>query len=518
MSDSTKNSNPWMIAVSVMLATFMEVLDTSIANVSLNHIAGNLSASYEEATWVLTSYLISNAIVIPSTAWLGQRFGRKRVLLFCLIVFTAASFLCGMAVSLPMLLFTRILQGAGGGALQPIAQAVLMESFPKEKQGQAAGLYGLGVVMAPIIGPVLGGWITDNYSWRWIFYINVPVGMLALWLIQRYVEDPPWIRNARPVRLDAIGFGFMSLWLGCQEVLLDKGQEDDWFGSSFIILMAIIAAASFVIFIVRELKTREPIVNLRLLMNRNFGIGVFLILCTGAVLYGTTAILPLFLQTLMGYTAFQSGITMIPRGLGAFIGMPLAGRLVGRVQGKYLVAAGFLSFAYSSYTLAHITLDISPWTLFWPQIFNGLSIAFIFVPLNALALGALQKEQISGGSGIFNLMRNVGGSAGIAAVTTLLARRSQLHQATMVEHLNPSNLSYRNQLSGLQQFFQTHTIGSTADAMQRAMHMIYGTLIRQSMLWAFVDVFEWGALFAGACLLLIPLLKNVKSEAPISAH
>jgi MFS transporter, DHA2 family, multidrug resistance protein len=518
-TETTKPAiNPWFIAASVMIATFMEVLDTSIANVSLNHIAGSLSASYEEATWVLTSYLISNAIVIPSTAWLGQRFGRKRFLMFCLMIFTAASFLCGLSVSLPMLLFMRILQGAGGGALQPIAQAILMESFPQEKQGVAAGMYGLGVVLAPIIGPVLGGWITDNYSWRWIFYINVPFGLLALWMIQRYVEDPPWIKNAHPVRLDAIGFGFMSLWLGAQEILLDKGQEDDWFGSAFIIFTAVVAVVSFVIFIIYELKVDNPIVNLRLLKNRNFAVGVLLIFATGAMLYGLTATLPLFLQTLMGYTAFLSGVTMIPRGLGAFIAMPIAGRLVGKIQSKYLVAAGFITMGISSYVLSTITLDISPWILFWPLFFTGVSIGFIFVPLNAMALGALQREQMSSGSGIFNLMRNVGGSAGIAAVTTFVARQAQLHQAMLVEHLSPANPAYTKQLSGLQQYFSIHGGGSSAETLQKALQMLYGTLLRQSTLSAFMDILRWGGLFCFACLLLIILMRNVKTTANVPAH
>src|ERR1700757_1819301 len=297
--------NPWLIALSVMLATFMEVLDTSIANVALSHIAGSLSVSTDESTWVLTTYLISNAIVIPSTAWFGQRFGRKRFLMTCVAIFTISSFLCGLATSLPMLLLMRIIQGAGGGALQPIAQSILLESFPKEKQGQAMGVYGLGVVTAPILGPVLGGWITDNYSWRWIFLINVPVGLLALMLMQRFIHDPHWIRNSRPARLDVIGFGFMSLWLGCQEVLLDKGQEDDWFGSRFIILMAVLAVVGLVVFIARELATEKPFVDLRVLKNYNFSLGLVLMSFAGVTLYGLTAIIPLFLQSLLGYTALQ---------------------------------------------------------------------------------------------------------------------------------------------------------------------------------------------------------------------
>ena len=515
-NDSRAGINPWLVAVSVMLATFMEVLDTSIANVALNHIAGSLSASTDEATWVLTSYLISNAIVIPSTAWLGQRFGRKRFLLTCLVIFTLASFFCGLATSLPMLLVMRILQGAGGGALQPIAQAVLMESFPKEKQGQAVAFYGLGVVVAPIIGPVLGGWITDNYSWRWIFYINVPVGALALWMIHRYVEDPPWIRSTRTVRFDGIGFGFMSLWLGCQEILLDKGQEDDWFGSRFITVMAVLAAVGFVVFVVRSLTARDPVVDLRIMRQWNFGLGVLLIVFAGVTLYGLTALLPLFLQTLMGYTALQSGWTMIPRGLGAFIAMPLAGRLIGKVQARYLAGLGFLAFGGSAFVLANITLDIAPSILFWPLFFSGVSIAFIFVPLNSLALGALRPEQMSNASGIFNLMRNVGGSVGISLVTTLAARSAQAHQAVLATHLTPYDPAYQTTFHALQGAMAVHA--GAADAQQQAIGAMYQLLGQQSNFLAYLDNFRWFGLLCMACIAATFLLKKTKISGPVAAH
>ena len=321
MNTNTK-VNPWLIAVAVMLATFMEVLDTSIANVALQYIAGSLSVSTDESTWVLTTYLIANAVVIPSTAWFGQRFGRKRFLMFCVGVFTVASFFCGISTSLPMLLLMRAIQGAGGGALQPIAQSILLESFPKEKHGVAMAVYGVGVVTAPILGPVLGGWITDSYNWRWIFFINVPVGLLALGLMHRFISDPKKHGEAKAPRLDIIGFGFMSLWLGCQEVLLDKGQEADWFGSNFIVLMAVLAAIGFVVFVLRELRVARPFVNLRVLRNYNFSVGMPLMFFLGITMYGLTALLPLLMQTLMGYTALTSGLAMIPRGFGALVGMP----------------------------------------------------------------------------------------------------------------------------------------------------------------------------------------------------
>jgi MFS transporter, DHA2 family, multidrug resistance protein len=517
MNDNEPKVNPWLIALTVMLPTFMEVLDTTIANVALTHIAGSLSVSADESTWVLTSYLIANAIVIPCSAWLGQRFGRKNFLLFCVTVFTMASFLCGLATSLPMLLLFRIIQGAGGGAFQPIAQSILLESFPKEKHGAAMGVYGIGVVIAPIIGPVLGGWITDNYDWRWIFFSKLPAGFLAIWLIQRFIHDPHWIRNARPARLDAIGLSFMSLWLGCQEVLLDKGQEDDWFGSHFIVLMTVLAVAGLIVFVMRELSVGKPFVDLRVLKNYNFSLGAVLMFFAGITLYSLTAIIPLFLQTLMGYTALQSGWAMIPRGLGALIAMPIAGRLVGKIQGRYLVAGGFLSFGIATFALAKLSLNLAPWILFWPLFFSGIAIAFMFVPLNTLALGSLKPEQIGNASGIFNLMRNVGGSVGISMVTTLVARMSQAHQTTLVADLTPYDTTYQSSIQSM-----TAAFAARGDALitanQQAVGSIYHTLLTQANLLAYLDGFRWFTLLCLACLAAALMLKKVKVHSPVAAH
>lgn len=508
--------NPWLVAAAVMLATFMEVLDTSIANVALNHIAGSLSVSTEESTWVLTTYLISNAIVIPSTAWFGQRFGRKRFLLVSVAIFTVASLLCGLATSLPMLLLMRVIQGAGGGALQPIAQAVMMESFPKEKQGQAMGVYGLGVVVAPILGPVLGGWITDNYTWRWIFFINVPVGLLAMTLIQRFIHDPHWIRNARPPRLDVIGFGFMSLWLGCQEVLLDKGQEDDWFGSSVIVVMAALALIGLVVFVAREWMVAKPFVDLRIMTHYNFTIGMALMFCAGIVLYGLTAAIPLYLQGLMGYTALWSGLTMIPRGLGALLAMPLAGKLVGRIQGRWLVAFGFGLFGASSWVLSQLSLDISPRVLFWPLLVSGLSIGFVFVPLQTLALGSLKPEQMGNASGLFNLMRNVGGSVGISLTTTLAARFAQARQTTLVSHLTPYDTSYQSTVSAAASLYAAH--GDQVTARQQTLGALYHQLVTQANFLAYLDIFRSFVLLCLVCAIGALILKNVKIHGPVAVH
>ena len=320
--------NPWIIAASVMSATFMEVLDTSVANVALPHIAGSLSASTDEATWVLTSYLVSNAIILPATGWLSSLFGRKRFLIICIVIFTISSGLCGAATSLPMLIVARILQGAGGGALQPIAQAVMLESFAPEKRGAAMAVYGMGVVVAPIIGPTLGGWITDNYSWRWVFYINLPVGVLAVMMSKLFLEDPPYIKNAVVKAIDYVGFGLMAVGLAAFEIVLDKGQQEDWFASPLIVGLTVVAVVTIVIFVIWELKVDSPIVDVRIFKNRNFAVGASLMAVVGAVLYGTTALLPLFLQTLLGYPAVQSGMAVSPRGIGSMIAMIDPGRAV----------------------------------------------------------------------------------------------------------------------------------------------------------------------------------------------
>ena len=510
--------NPWLIATSVMLATFMEVLDTSVANVALPHIAGNLSATPEESTWVLTSYLISNAIILPATNWLGSLFGRKRFLIVCIGIFTLSSALCGAAASLGMLLVARILQGAGGGALQPIAQAVLLESFPVEKRGSAMAVYGMGIVVAPIIGPTLGGWITDNYSWRWIFYINIPVGLLAMLMAKTFIEDPPYIRSQRPGRIDYVGFGLMAVGLATLQLVLDKGQEDDWFSSPFIVRSILIAVVALIGFVIWELRTKEPIVNLRVLANRNFAVGTALIATVGIALYGTTALLPLFLQTLLGYPALQSGLAVSPRGIGAVVSMVLVGRLIGKVDGRYLIVFGFGILAVSTYFLSDINLEITISSITWPQIFSGFALGFVFVPLTVIATGTLSNEQIGNATGIYNLMRNVGGSFGIAAVTTMLARGTQTHQAAMVSHLTPYDPVFQQRIHDMASNFATQG-GNMVTATQQAYGAVYQALVRQATLLAYIDNFRFLALMCVICLPAGFLFKKVKARAgPAAMH
>jgi DHA2 family multidrug resistance protein len=514
----TPSFNPWLIAAAVMLATFMEVLDTSVANVALPHIAGNLSATPEESTWVLTSYLVSNAIILPATNWLSRYFGRKRFLIFCIVIFTLSSALCGAAASLGMLIFARILQGAGGGALQPIAQSVLLESFPPEKRGSAMAVFGMGIVVAPIIGPTLGGWITDNYSWRWIFYINVPVGILAVLMANAFVEDPPYIKNQKPGRIDYIGFGLMALGLAALQLVLDKGQEEDWFSSSFITLTTVFAVLAIIAFVIWELRSAEPIVNLRILGNRNFAVGTMLMTIMGIVLYGTIALLPLFLQTLLGYPAVQSGMAVSPRGIGSIISMIIIGRLIGKIDSRYLIMFGFTVLAFSTYLFSDINLEISMGSIVWPSIISGLAMGFVFVPLTTTAMGTLANEQMGNASGVFNLMRNTGGSIGIAAVTTFLARGAQTHLAQMIPNLSPYNPVFQQRLQQMQYGFGARS-GSPFAATQQAYGAIYGTAVKQAMVLSYIDNFR---LLAFMCVLCIPaalLFKRVKaSKGPAPMH
>jgi DHA2 family multidrug resistance protein len=511
--------NPWLIAASVMLATFMEVLDTSVANVALPHIAGNLSATPEEATWVLTSYLVSNAIILPATNWLSRFFGRKRFLIACIVIFTLSSVMCGAAASLGFLIVARIIQGAGGGALQPIAQAILMESFPREKRGSAMAVFGMGVVVAPIIGPTLGGWITDNYAWRWIFYINVPIGIIAVLMANAFIEDPPYIKHQKPGRIDYVGFGLMALGLATLQLVLDKGQESDWFSSNFILWATVFGVASLVAFVVWELRSKEPIVNLRVLANRNFAVGTLLMTMLGIVLYGTIALLPLFLQTLLGYPAMQSGMAVSPRGIGSILSMLVIGRLVGRIDSRWLIMFGFSLLAYSTYMFSDINLQISMGSIVLPSIISGAAMGFVFVPLTTTAMGTLSNDQMGNAAGVFNLMRNTGGSIGIAAVMTLLARGAQTHMVPLGANVNPYNPIAQQRLHQMAGAMASRS-GSAGTSMQQALGAVYGTVARQAMVLSYIDKFR---LLALLCLLCIPatlLFKRVRARkgASVAVH
>jgi len=502
-------ANPWIIAGSVMLATFMVVLDSSVANVALPHIAGNLSASTDESTWVLTSYLVSNGIMLPASGWIARRIGRKRLLLISILLFTAASLLCGLAINMPMLIVARVLQGIGGGGMQPLAQSILLESFPPRRHGTAMAVFGVGVVVAPVIGPTLGGWITDSYSWRWIFYINLPIGVLALFMVNLFVEDPPYLRKAFRGAIDYLGFGLMALWLGSLQLLLDKGQEMDWFATGWIRWTAAISLLAVLGFIFRELTDRDPIVQLRVLMDRNFSVGTLITAIYGFVLYGATAMLPLFLQTIMGYSALQSGLTVSPRGIGAMASMMVVGVLVRYFDGRLLMAFGFALLGYSTWMLSNISLDIGMASVIIPNLINGSAMGFIFVPLTTMTLSRLRKEEMGNATGIYNLMRNIGGSIGIATVTTLLVRGSQAHQSYLAANLTAGSPATARMLQGLgARFF--HAGASALTAHQEALGALYRSAQQQAAVLSYADNFRLLAYLSLACMPLVLLFQRVR--------
>ncbi len=502
--------NPWLIAATMVLPTFMVALDTSVANVALPHIAGSLSASAEEATWVLTSYLVANGIILPATAWLSGLFGRKKFLLISITVFTVSSGFSGASLNLDMLVFARVVQGASGGVLLPISQAILLESFPQEDRGQAMAAFALGVIVAPIVGPTLGGWITDNYSWRWIFYVNLPVGILALLMAHMFIEDPPYIKRVYGKELDYIGFALMALGLGTLQVILDKGQQDDWFAASWICWFALISAVSLIVFVIRELKTKKPLVDLSIIRDRNFAVGILIATAYGAIVYGTLLILPLFLEDLMNYSAFESGLTMSPRGIGAMVSVAVAGRMLKKVDGRIMMLGGFLLIAWAGFLFGRINLEISPFDIVLPNIILGSAIGFVFVPLTTIAMGMLPNEKIGTGTGIYNLMRNIGGSIGIAVITTILARSSQAYQTTLVSHLTPYSRSFRQSFDKLYAFFVTQSDPVTATRM--ALGTIYRSLLDQSILLAYVINFQLLGILALICIPLVFLFRRLESK------
>jgi len=518
LAESRSDFTVWIIAFAVMLATFMEVLDTSIAAVSLPYIAGSLSATNDEATWVLTSYLVANAVVLPASGWFSLRFGRKRFLIACIVIFTVSSFMCGAATSLGVILIARALQGAGGGALQPMSQAILFETFPPEKRGIASAAFGLGVVVAPVLGPTLGGWITETYTWRWAFYINIPIGILAVILISRFVEDPPYVRIAKPGRLDAIGLGLLAVWLGALQIILDKGQEDDWFGAIWIRYAAVILVISFAGFLIRELTHDKPLVDLRIFKNRNFAVGCLLIALFGVVIYGIVTILPLFFQTLLGYTALAAGWAVSPRGMGAIVAMPIVGLLSEHVDNRWLIATGFLGVGACTFWLGTVTLQIGEFSLFWAIILSGFFIGFVFVPLVTMAMGRLPNELLGNAAGLYNLLRNVGGSVGISIVNTLLVRRMQVHQSELAHSIAAGAPGVRERLQAIARALAIHSDPVTA--AKRATKIVELNLLQQSQLWAYIDDFRYLALLCLACIPIAFVLQRVRARpgVRIAAH
>ncbi len=518
----THEFNPWVVALTVTVSTFMEVLDTSIANLSLPHIAGSMAATYDEATWVLTSYLVSNAVILPLSGWLTTLMGRKRFNMTCVAIFTVSSVLCGLATSLPMLISFRILQGIGGGGLQPSVQAILLDTFPAAKRGMAMAVYGMAVLVAPVLGPTLGGWITDNYSWRWIFYINLPVGIISLILTQIVLRDPPYMiaqraaRKGKPIRVDFVGLSLIALGLASLEVVLDKGQESDWFGSNFIIILAAIAGFALIGAVVWELVHPAPIVNLRLFGERNFMLSCLVIFFIYATLYASTVLLPQMMQTLMGYSATQAGLVLSPAGLVTMAEMPIIGILLSRgFDPRRMIAFGLLIAAVAAFMMARLDLLVSEKDVIWPRIVQVLGAGMMFVPINTVAYRFIPKSETNNASGLFSLVRNEAASIGVASVSTMLASRVQTHQVNLVGHiniLNPMATALMKQAAGV--FGPGDPTNGRA-----ALATIYGLVQQQAAILSYLDMFR---LFGVLTLLVIPLMIFMRRPGhggePIAAH
>jgi DHA2 family multidrug resistance protein len=499
--------NPWLIAVVVSMATFMEVLDTSIVNVALQHIAGGLAAGLDESTWVLTSYLVSNAIILPMSGWLSNRIGRKKFYMSCVAIFTISSFLCGIAPSLGFLLTARILQGIGGGGLAPSEQAILTDTFPPNKRGQAFALYGVAVVVAPALGPALGGWITDNLSWRWIFFMNIPVGIASLFLTHLLVPEGDTSKDDKSrKRIDYLGFGLVALGLGCLQVVLDRGQIDDWFGSPRITAFAIVAAVSLIVLVIHELTVQDPVVDLTLLKNPSFFISNIVMFLLGIVLFGTTQLIPQMTQELFGYDATQAGLTLSPGGFVVFACMPLVGFLVGKIQPKFLIMFGFLITGLALWSWTNLYPQVSFKVLVEARMFQALGLGFLFVPINTLAYSGLPPGKSNDASALINLMRNLGGSVGISLAQTMLSRRSQFHQSRLGETITNDNPIF---------YAVTHGVGNGHATIGK----IYTALGQQAEMLSFIDVFKVLSVGAFCSIPIVFFMKNIKlGEKGAVAH
>ena len=509
--------NKWIIALTVMLPTLIEIVDTSVVNVALDHIRGSLSAGIDESTWTITSYLVSNAIIIPMTGWLSRLFGRKRYLIFSITLFTVSSLLCGAAWSLQSLVIFRILQGMGGGALQPISQSILLETFPPRQHGIAMAVFGVGIMFGPIIGPLLGGWITDNWSWHWIFYINIPIGIISILMTIMFIQDPPYMQRMK-MKIDYWGLALLTIGLGCLQIILDKGQQDNWFESNFIVSLSIISAVSLCSFVLVELFfTDHPIVNLRTFKNISFSTGCAVMFVGFFNLFASIVLLPIYLQTLMGYTSYLAGFVLGPGGIATLISLPIAGRLVTKVNPKALLSFGVIVNAYATYLMSNFTLNADFATVIWPRIVLGIGMGFFFIPLTTLTMSSISKEDMGNASGIYNLLRNLGGSFGVAFVTTILARRAQYHQAHLVENLTPYDTPYQLAVQQGTQALQLRGLEGT-QAQQGSLANIYHELLRQASMLSFNDAFHLVCIIMLCILPLVCLMRAGKVSAPPGMH
>jgi DHA2 family multidrug resistance protein len=510
-----KTTNRGLIAFTVMLPTLIEIIDTSIVNVSLDHIRGSLSAGFDEATWTITAYLVSNAIVIPMAGWLARLIGRKNYQIASIALFTFSSFMCGSAWSLHSLVFFRVLQGIGGGGLVPISQSILLESFPREKHGQAMAIFGIGAMLGPILGPLLGGWITDTTSWRWIFYINIPIGILSIIMNIIVIQDPPYMQRQK-MKIDYWGLLFLAVGLGSLQFVLDKGESDDWFGSSTILAFAIIGAVSLTLLIINEYYSEHPIVNLKLFKDRTFTSGATVMFFVFLNLFGSIVLLPIFLQSLMGYTSFYAGLVLGPGGIATMLAMPIAGKLVSKVNPKRILTVGITICALSTFMMSRFNLTTDFWTFVWPRVVLGLGMGLTFIPLTTMTLSHIPREHMTEASSLYNLLRNMGGSVGIAFTTTMLSRRSQFHQTRLVEHLSPFDRAYtifHDNIAAI--------LGSKGIPPSGADGLMYRELVRQSATLAFTDAFLMICILILCVLPLVFIMQRdetAEGAPPADAH
>ena len=507
----------WIIALTVMLPTLIEIIDTSVVNVSLDHIRGSLSAGIDESTWTITSYLVSNAIIIPMTGWLSRLFGRKRYLVFSVTLFTLSSLLCGMAWNLQSLVFFRILQGVGGGALQPISQSILLETFPRKQHGMAMALFGVGIMFGPIIGPVLGGWITDNWSWHWIFFINIPIGVVSVIMILLFIQDPHYMQRMK-MKIDYWGLALLSVGLGSLQIVLDKGQRDDWFSSEYITVLTLISVISLFLFVIVERFFAEhPIVNFKTFRNLSFSTGNAVMFFAFFNLFGSIVLLPIYLQTLMGYSSTLAGMVLGPGGIATLIAMPIAGRLVTRVNPKALLAFGIIVAAYSTHLMSQFSLQADFNTVIWPRIVLGVGMGFLFIPLTTMTMSSIKKEDMGNASAIYNLLRNLGGSFGVAFVTTIIARGAQTHQNNLVGHLTPFDRGYQIAVSQAGHAL-TYSGLNPALADSAGKETIYWQLLRQASMLSFNEAFYLLSICMILILPLVFLMKKAKAETQAGIH
>ena len=504
--------NRWIVAITVMLPTLIVIVDTSVVNVSLDHIRGSLSAGIDESTWTITSYLASSAIIIPMTGWLSRLFGRKRYLLFSISLFTFSSFMCGSSWNLQSLVFFRVLQGIGGGALQPISQTILLETFPPYQHGMAMAVFGVGTTFGPIIGPLLGGWITDNWSWRWIFFINVPIGLISILMALFFIINPPYMERIK-MKIDYWGLFFLAIGIGCLQIVLDKGQRDDWFSSSFITWISYISISSLIMFIMVELFAENPILNLRTFRNLSFSSGNVISFLFSFSLFSSIVLLPIYLQTLMGYTSFLAGLVLAPGGIASMIAMPIAGRLVTKINPKAILAFGIATVAYSVHLMSQFNLQADFNTVVWPRVVMSAGFGLLFIPLATMTLSHIRKEEMGNATAIFNLLRNLGGSFGVAIVTTVVARRAQFHQVHLIEHLTPFDRNFQLALPQISRILKGRGFLPFLQN-QGSWGLIYNQVLREASMLSFNDAFHLLSIIMMLILPLVLLMKKGEAHSP----